>query len=124
MKANSIVTLLLVVSGMAAGAAYAISDACCDAPSCFCYQAENGDWKQGSYAYVPSNAQTKGLQFRVVGQADRNKKTQKSGSTASVKLPKTDMANKSAAKTKANCEAGGGVWAGEDGKGSCTGLRK
>ncbi|MBI2174674.1 MAG: hypothetical protein HYU33_05720 [Candidatus Omnitrophica bacterium] len=29
---------------------------------------------------------------------------------------------KPAAKQKADCEAGGGVWAGEDGKGSCTPL--
>lgn len=27
-------------------------------------------------------------------------------------------------KTKANCETAGGVWAGEDGKRSCTGPRK
>lgn len=27
-------------------------------------------------------------------------------------------------KTKASCETGGGAWAGEDGKGSCTGPRK
>lgn len=27
-------------------------------------------------------------------------------------------------KTKANCETAGGVWAGEDGKSSCTGPRK
>ena len=27
-------------------------------------------------------------------------------------------------KTKASCETGGGIWAGEDGKGSCTERRK
>jgi len=114
MKKISIVSLLFVMSSLATSAAYAVSDACCGDPlTCFCYKAENGDWKKGELAKIPPKAQTKGLQFKEAGQLTANKKTQAEIFDRWGKM-----------KTKVSCETGGGIWAGEDGKGSCTERRK
>lgn len=123
MKKISIVILTLVMGSMVTSAAYGASDACCGDPlSCFCYKAENGDWLKGTLSKIPSKVQTKGLQFKETGHLDTTSKAQPQ-SSGSVKSDIFDRWGKM--KTKKDCDTGGGVWAGEDGKGSCTpGLRK
>lgn len=119
MKNISMVVMTLVVGHMMTSAAYAASDACCGAPTCFCYKAENGDWKKGTTMFkIPANAETKGLQFKEAGRLDADKKAQPQGNE------KQTIFDRWGLKTKEACKAGGGVWAGPDGNGSCSGPRK
>jgi hypothetical protein len=121
-KNISIVALSLVMSSMVSSAAYAVSDVCCGDPlTCFCFKDGNGDWKKGGWAKPPPNAQTKGLQFKEAAQLSADKTEQPQGNE-SVKTKIFDRWGN--LKTKKDCGTGGGVWAGEDGKGECTGPRK
>lgn len=95
----SMLSISLLMAGLGVSVAYAASDACCAAPTCFCYKDTAGDWKKGTLANTPPNAQTKGLQF-----LPRSK--------TSTPVP--------AIQSKASCTAGGGVWdGGVGGTGGC-----
>ena len=110
------------MSSMVSSAAYAVSDTCCGDPlTCFCFKDGNGDWKKGGRAKPPSNAETKGLQFKEADQLSADKKPQPQGNE-SVKKKIFDRWGE--LKTKKDCDKAVGVWAGEDGKGECTGPRK
>ena len=110
------------MSSMVSSAAYAVSDVCCGDPlTCFCFKDGNGDWKKGGRAKPPSNAETKGLQFKEAAQPSADKKAQSQGNE-SVKKEIFDRWGEF--KTKKDCDKAVGVWAGEDGKGECTGPRK
>ena len=122
MKNISIVALSLVMSSMVPSAAYAASDVCCGDPlECFCFKDGNGDWTRGGLAKIPPNAQTKGLQFKEAAELSPDKKAPPQGNE-SVKSKIFDRWGN--LKTKKDCDKAVGVWAGEDGKGECTGPRK
>ena len=114
---NTACILLLGMSSLMSSAAYAASDACCGDPlTCFCYKAENGDWKKGGLAKIPPKAQTKGLQFKEAGHLTTDKKTQAVSS-------ETIFDRWGNLKTKKACDVGGGVWDGGTGQVGCTGPR-
>lgn len=80
MMTTRMVALSFLAAGLLPSLAYAASDACCGDPlTCFCYKAENGDWRKGGVRKIPPNAQTKGLQFK---ERDLSKEALKEGAKA------------------------------------------